>query len=361
MKNKKNEITSSQLIAVVISGQIGLGSLFLPSILAEKVGHDGWISTILSGFLCIIITILIMLLLKTYSNKTIFDIYFLLFGKVVGYFLNICFVLYLMFICGISIRVFEETINIIALKYTPPIIITLLILIPTIYATSKGLKVICKFSVLIYAAYFLVIVSFFLNFHHTRFTYLMPVGKSGVIPIIKSMQFTLYSYLGFELVTLLYPNIKNKEKASKYMVLAMVFTTIFYTLLVAFSTMLFGETKLSMLVFSIYNMGQIIPVPVIERLDTIFLLIWFPTMACTIRSYFFSTYYSISILFNLKRKKLVLIIVTILEVIISRIPSNFESLNRYSEYSSIFGFIIIFCIIVTFFISLFKKKGVKIS
>lgn len=302
-----------------------------------------------------------MLLLKRYSNKTIFDINFLLFGKFCGYFLNISFVLYLSFICGITIRVFEETINIIVLKYTPPIIITLLILIPVIYATSKGLKVICKFSVLIYVAYFLVIVSFFLNFHHIRFTYLMPVGKAGVIPIIKSMQVAIYSYLGFELVTLIYPNIKNKEKASKYMVGAMLFTTVFYTLLVAFSTMLFGETKLSMLVFPIYNMGQIIPVPVIERLDTIFLLIWFPTMACTIQSYFFSTYHSISMLFNLKRKKLVLIIITIIEVIISRIPSNFESLNRYSTYSSTFGLIIILCIVITFFISLFKKKGVKIS
>jgi len=300
-------------------------------------------------------------LLKRYSNKTIFDINFLLFGKVGGYFFNIFFILYLLFICGISIRVFEETINIIALKYTPPIIITLVILIPTIYATSKGLKVICKLSILIYVAYLLVMVSFFLNSHHTRLTYLMPVGKAGLMPIIKNMQLALYSYLGFELVTLLYPNIKNKEKASKYMVLAMVFTTIFYTLLVAFSTMLFGETKLSMLLFPIYNMGQIIPVPVIERLDTIFLLIWFPTMASTINSYFFSTYYSISILFNFKRKKLVLITVTILVVIISRIPSNFESLHRYSSYSSTFGFVVIFCIIITFFISLFKKKGVKVS
>jgi len=191
MKNKKNEITSAQLVGFTISGQIGLGSLFLPSILAGKVGHDGWISTILSGFLCIIITILIMLLLKRYSNKTIFDINFLLFGKVIGYFLNISFVLYLLFICGITIRLFEETINIIVLKYTPPVVITLLILIPTIYATSKGLKVVCKFSLLIYVAYLLVIVSFFLNFHNTRVTYLLPVGKAGIIPIIKSILYQI--------------------------------------------------------------------------------------------------------------------------------------------------------------------------
>lgn len=355
--DKKHEITSSQLAAFTISAQIGIGSLFLPCILAQKVGHDGWISTMLSGFVCIIITVLIMLLLKRYSNKTIFDINLLLYGKFFGYFLNVVFILYLLFIGGITIRIFEEVVNIIVLKFTPPIVITILILMPAIYAALKGLKVICKFSVLIYAAYFFLILCYFFNLKNIRLTYLMPIGKAGLAPIINNMQSAIYSYLGFELVTLIYPNIKDKEKALKYMVIGMGFTTIFYTLLVVFMTILFGEIELSMLVFPIYNMEQIISVPIIERLDTLFLLMWFPTMDSTVRAYFFSCYHSISILLNIKKGKILLLIVTIIEILISRIPPNFESIHMYSAYSAIFGEVVICFIIITFFLCLFRKKG----
>lgn len=359
MDDKKQEITPSQLMGFTISGQIGIGSLFLPYILAQKVGHDGWISTILSGFLCIVLTVLIVSLLKRYLNKTIFDINILLYGKFLGYFLNIIIILYLLFIGGITIRVFEEVVSIIILTFTPPIVVTILILMPCIYATSKGLKVVCKFSVIIYIAYFFLVLCYMLNLKNVRFSYLMPIGKAGIASIIKNMQLAIYSYLGFELVTIVYPNIKNKEKVMKYMVLSMVSTTIFYTLLVAFATMIFGEVKLSMMLFPIYNMEQIISVPIVERLDTLFLLMWFPTMDSTIRAYFFSSYYSISILFKIKRKRILILIVAIIEIFISRIPKNFESVLSYSTYSAIVGAAVVVIIIITFFISLFRKKALE--
>jgi spore germination protein (amino acid permease) len=356
MNDTRQDITSVQLMAFTISGAIGVGILLLPSLLAEEVGHDGWISSLVGGFICLIVTVMIMLLLRRYINKSIFQINILLYGKIFGYILNLFFIVYLIFITGITLRIFEEVTNIIILKLTPALVTTVLIILPTIYATSKGLKVVCRFSVLLFIAYFILILSLLLAIHNLRFTYIMPIGKAGFIPIIKSMKVTIYSYLGFELATLIYPNVKDKEKALKYMVISIIFTTIFFTIVVSISTMLFGEIKLSMLVFPIYNIEQSITVPVLERLDTVFILFWFPTMGGTIRSYFFSLYYSISMLFNIKRKKLLLAIVTIIEIIISRIPENFEAIYRYSTYSGILGVIIISIIIITFFISLFKKK-----
>ena len=82
--DNKQQINSMQLMALTISGQIGIGSLFLPNTLAQKDGHDGWISTLLAGIICTIITILIMLLLRKYSDKTIFGINLLLYGNFWG-------------------------------------------------------------------------------------------------------------------------------------------------------------------------------------------------------------------------------------------------------------------------------------
>jgi spore germination protein (amino acid permease) len=356
MNDARHDITSVQLMAFTISAQMGIGILVLPSILAQQIGHDGWISTIITGVVCLVAVVIIMLLLRGYVNKTIFEINISLYGKILGYILNLLFIVYLLFITGITLRVFVETINIIILKFTPVLVTTVLILIPTIYATPKGLKVICRFAVLLLLAYLILILSLLLVVHHIRYTYIMPIGKSGLIPIINSIKSNFYSFLGFELVTLIYPDIKNKEKAFKYMIMGIIFTTMYFTVVAAITTMLFGEIKLSMLVFPIYSMEQIITVPVIERLDTVYILFWFPTMAATVLCYFFSTYYSVSKLIKIKRGKLLIAIVTIIEIIISRIPKNFEATSRYSNYSGIYGMLIIGSIIITFFITLFKKK-----
>lgn len=360
MNDPRHDITSFQLMSFTISAQIGIGSLFLPSMIVQQVGRDGWISTMLSGFISTIFAAIIMLLLKRYRNKSIFEINCLLYGKI-GYFLNIIYIGYLIFITGTIIRAFEETINIVILKATPPIVITFFIMLPSIYATAKGLKVICRFSILASLIYFVIILTCFLNFSNIRYTYLMPIGEAGLLPILKGMLINVYSYLGFELAALIYPNISNKEKGLKYMVTAMLFTTVFYTLLVVFLIMLFGEIKLSMLVFPMYSMEQIISLPVIERMDTIFILLWIPTMGSTLRAYLFSAYYSTSILFKIKRSKLLLAVVILITVIISRIPPNFESLNRYSFYAAIYGVVVIALIIVNFFVSLFRGKGVRLN
>ncbi|MCH5138912.1 GerAB/ArcD/ProY family transporter [Clostridiaceae bacterium UIB06] len=359
MNDTKNDITSFQLMAFTIAGSVGIGILSLPSILAKEIGHDGWIATLATGLVCLIVIVIIMLLLRKYANKSILQINFLVYGKIIGFILNIFFIVYLLFITGITVRFFVEVTQIIILKFTPVLVTTVFILGPIVYSVSKGLKVTAKLNVLIAGAYFLLLLTFLLVIHRLKFTYIMPIGKAGFLPIIKCMKTAVYSYLGFELAPLIYPNVKDKDKAFKYMILSTAITTMLFVITVLISTMLFGEVKLSIIVFPIYSIEQSITVPVIERLDTIFILFWYPTMAGTILSYFFSSYYSIYTLFNIKRKKMLLLVITIIEILISRIPKNFEALNKYSTYSGNLGAIVIGTIIITFFISLFKKEGVS--
>lgn len=356
VNNPKQEITSVQLMAFIVSAQIGIGILTLPSILTQNVGHDGWISILGTGVICLFEGLLITYLLKGYSDKTIFEINTISYGKIFGTILNLGFILYLLLITGVTLRVFEEAVNIIILKLTPPIVITLLVLLSTIYGISKGLKVICRFAVILFFSYLILIITLLLAVKYARYTYLLPIGKAGMLPIIQGIKISSYSFLGFELIAFIYPNIKDKEKAPKYMGVALIFTTIYYFLSVIVSIMVFGETKLSMLVFPVYNIEQSLEVPVIERLDTLYILFWFPTMASTVRAYLFSAYNSISILFKVKKGNLLLFIVVVIEIMISRIPKNFESTYNYSEYAGNIGMIVVLIIIFTFFISIFRKK-----
>ncbi|GFP78164.1 GerAB/ArcD/ProY family transporter [Clostridium fungisolvens] len=356
MSDTRLDITSKQLAAFIISAQIGIGILSLPSTIVAEVGHDGWISVLFGGILCLILALLIVSLLKKYKNKTIFEINILVYGNILGYALNIFTELYLMFITAITIRIFTETVSIIILRFTPQLVTTIVILIPTIYAMIKGLKLICRFATLLFIAYLILVMTLFLIIKDLRFTYIMPIGKAGLIPIIKNVNLTIYAYLGFELVTLFYPKIKDKENISKKIVIGMLFTIAYYTGIVMISTMFFGEVKLGMLVFPIYNIEQSIAMPVIERLDTVYMLFWLPTMGGAARAYLYATYYSASMLFKIKRQGWLITFIILLEIIASRIPKSFEATYRYSAYSGIMGMIFIVMTIVTFFISHLRKR-----
>ncbi|MDT8717994.1 GerAB/ArcD/ProY family transporter [Clostridium sp. 19966] len=356
MSEKLNQITSKQLISFIISSQIGLGIITLPSILAKEIGHDGWISVLLSGLAAIMIIFPIMKLLNRFPGKSILDINTILYGKIIGSILNLIFIIYLLASAGISSRSFGELINIIILQDTPQLVSYLLIMSPTLYFAAKGLKVICRFDNLLYFAHILIILPLLLVIKHVRFTYLQPVLQPGFLEVIKAVPCTIYSFLGFELITIFYPNVTNKEHTKRHVISGIAYVMMYFIIITAFSVLLFGEDKLKLIVFPIFYIEEATRVPIIERLDLFFIMVWVPTMAASVRAYFFSSYYCLTKVFHVERTKMLIAIVMIITVIIGRIPRNFESLFDYMGYNSVFGMINIGIILLSFLISCTKKR-----
>ena len=85
----RNQITAKQLGVFILSAQVGLGVIGLPSDLAKAVGHDGWISILSAGLLSTLVTIILIALLRRYSNQSIFEINRYLFGNILGQTINI--------------------------------------------------------------------------------------------------------------------------------------------------------------------------------------------------------------------------------------------------------------------------------
>ncbi|WP_027626109.1 GerAB/ArcD/ProY family transporter [Clostridium lundense] len=356
MDNKENAITLKQLTTFAISAQIGLGILTLPSTLAKKMGHDGWIAVALSGCIIVILITFIILLMNKYQNSSILDINILLYGKYLGMFFNFIFVCYLLFITGLGNRFFAEVIRIIVLNQTPVLVIGALVSIPTIYQTTKGLKVICRFATLLLLAHILLILTFLLVLKNVRFTYLLPIGESGFFAITKNITYAFYSFLGIELITIFYPNVTNKKNAAKHIIAGSIYVTIIYIIIIIFSTALFGENKLKMLIFPMYSIEQSIKVPILERLDIFFIGFWFPIMAGSVRSYFFSSYYCLSEIFKTRRKELLIPIVFIISLSIGRIPKSLEDIFTYMNHLGLLGTANILLMVFSFFVSLVKRR-----
>lgn len=341
--DRRNLITSAQLMVFIISAKTGTGIISLPYLLAKKAGHDGWISEVIAGITIIIMAAFIIKLLEMHGNKSIFEINNLLYGKYAGGALNIFYLIYITFKAAINLRITIEVIHIIILRVTPPLLLTVLILLPTAYASWYGWRVVCRYSNLIFATIFAVLVLYAVTAKYVRLTFLLPVGNIGLTGILESMEPLAFSFLGFAFVWILYPMVTDKEKTMKYTIWGLTICTLFYIVTVVMVTGFFGENMLHHILFPVYYLALSYKAPIFERIDLLFLVLWMPAFGMVVRAYFFSAYYWIFNLFIEKKsaankvRTISLILFSSVVVFLSRIPKDYNQLLKYIEFMDIVG------------------------
>ena len=252
----RNQITAKQLGVFILSAQVGLGVIGLPSDLAKAIGHDGWISILSAGLLSTLVTIILIALLRRYSNQSIFEINRHLFGNILGQTINILLILYLSFSMVAAFRYFTEFIKLFTMEATPEIILALLIIAPTVYLSWYGLKPVARFSQIIFFILFFVLVLSLLTIKKVRLTFLMPVGAADLTTLGQSIIPATLAFIGLELTVFLYPYIKDKENTLKWVVSANLCTMVFIAIIFVVTTGLFGENLLKMQVAPLFNLAR---------------------------------------------------------------------------------------------------------
>ena len=359
MDKRSNQLTSSQLMWFIISVQVGIGIITLPNDLAIACGHDGWISVAAFGILIAIAVAIIVKLMNRYNNQSIYGINKFLFGKYIGGTFNLLIVLYLWYSACLYLRVFINILHILVLRLTPSLILSFFIIIPTFYLTWYGLKYVARFTILIVVCLSFCFLLFILSSRYFRFTLLMPVAQSDISSLIGGFNYCMYAFLGYEIITVIYPEITNKKKVMKYSILAITITTIFYITLLIVTDIFFGEVFLKGIMYPIFKLSRSYEAPIIERIDLIFMCIWFPAMAMATRGYFFTAYYSINKLFNLKKNIIFLIGFTVTTILLSRIPKSNSNLFAYKQFMITSGTAFTVFLILCYIFSFLRKKGVS--
>lgn len=357
MNSGSDSISSKQLVTLVISSQIGIGILTLPSKLAESVGHDGWISIIASGIICSGIIAVMMLLLKRYKNKSLIGINKILYGKYLGNLLNLYVIFYLFYTSSYLFRTLIGIVQQTTLYSTPVVVISLIIITPSFYLCTFGLKYICRYSILVYLVLAVTLFQFLLIGNKLNLTFLLPVGASGLPKLAQSLNTSVIALIGFELVAVIYPYITDKIKLLKKAQLANLATCIFYIIIVLVTTAMFGENFLKRLVYPLFTLSRTYRAPIFERLDLFYIALWFPAMAGSTRLYLYSTQLAFREFFNLKSKNIYLVVNVFLVIAFSRLPKNFMDLEKYADYLSYMALSILALILFSYLFSLITKRG----
>ena len=356
MDSRENNITSSQLMGLIVTLQIGPGILSLPNFLAIDCGHDGWISILIYGIIITAVISIIIRLMNRYNNKSIYKINKLLYGKYLGGLLNLLVVLYIWYAACLCLRGYTNVIHINLLRTTPSLAICIFILMPIYYLTWYGLKYVGRFASMIYLTLSFCCLMFLLVFRDLKLSFLMPIGQSGIEGVKASFHSCIFALLGYELISVIYPEITNKKKAMKYAIGSNIITTIFFMILLLVVTSFFGEEMLKKGLFSTITLSRSYRAPIIERMDILFISIWLPAMSMATTGYFCIAYYSINKLLNLKKRGIYLFIFTSITILLSNVPKSISNIDTYSNGMLIAGTIFSIFLIICYLFSFIRKK-----
>ena len=353
-----NSVKSSLMAMFTFVCQTGVGIIMLPSLLAKDTGHDGWISILVTGIIVALLSVMIVVLLRRYKDKAIYDINKFIFGRIIGSGFNVLLILYLLIATVGGASLFNYFMRITILPETPSWALAPFITLPTFYLVWQGLKHVSRFLFCSLLSYVVVLVFIALLYKEYRISFLMPIGEAGITRILYSTKTSFFAFIGFELIAFIYPYISDRNKALKWHILAIMASTVFFLVIVIVSTAIFGENFLTTLFLPFYNLSRIYNAPILERIDLYLIALWFIPMACSMRCYVFAAFDGLQKVFNLEKTRLLYVIFFIVIYIFSSIPKDINQVFVLIELINMIGIGVALFLVLCLLLSFIRKKGV---
>ncbi|WP_163100320.1 GerAB/ArcD/ProY family transporter [Peribacillus alkalitolerans] len=356
--NDNKSISKLQLFFLLVQTQIGIGLLSLPSVIQKTADGDAWISTILAGIGIEIMLVIYWLLLKRFPKYILPEITVKITGKFLGRMLNIFYYIYFLSTAGFVVIIVVRLIKLWLLPGTPTWVISLLLIVASVYLAIDDLKIIARFFTLATSLLILLILLSFLNFtQELDIRYVLPIGKSGIKNIILGSNDAIISMLGIEMLLFSFPFILNKKKGVfKTFTFASLCVTTLYTYSTFVTLLSFSPEILKNIREPILFIFRGLAFKVIDRLDLVFVSIWIVPMTTSIVAYLFMASKSIS-----KHKKTyrkMVIVNSIVIFLISLIPINEKLVNQFSKmimYGA-YCFVFILPTVLLLFAYILRKK-----
>ncbi|PJI10433.1 MULTISPECIES: GerAB/ArcD/ProY family transporter [Clostridium] len=218
----KTKISVFQLFASIVMFESGTAVFFY---LASDTKQDAWITILIYVLPAIILQIIYTSLWKDYPQDNVMTYMPKIFGKFIGYFLSVIYIIYFIYGASRVLRDLSELMSIAVLPKIPLILTSFMLIIITCYAVFSGIESICRIAATFLFVFLCFFILSFIFLSTTpdvfRIRNLKPVIHSGLLFLIKK-GWTLMTFpFGESLVfSTLYPFVVESKKVRKYAIAA---------------------------------------------------------------------------------------------------------------------------------------------
>ncbi|WP_243385428.1 GerAB/ArcD/ProY family transporter [Bacillus kexueae] len=272
--SERHKISYFLVFFLIHSTQFGVGVLGFQRVVVQATGNDSWLPVLLAGGYVHILLWMIYKILKN-SDGSLYTLHKSLFGKWIGSAFNLIWMAYFFIVGVMVLRTYIEVIEVWMFADLNKWIYSALIIILVSYIIMGGFRVVTGIAFLgSFLPLFLVVtfIIFPLEFAHVN--NLMPAFSHSPKEVFEGVQKMTLTVLGFEVLLIFYPFIKNPEKSKKWAHFAILFTTILYFVIMLISILYFTEEELMRNTWATLTMWKIVEIPFVERFEYIGIANW---------------------------------------------------------------------------------------
>jgi spore germination protein (amino acid permease) len=360
IRPKEQDLVNAFLVMFIVhSAQLGVGVQGFQRVIYMEAKHDAWVSVILSGIITNIIGFIMVKTLQAYDNSDLYGIQRDIYGKWIGTFINLVFVLYCLGAFLVIIRNYIEVLQAWVFPEVPTWFLAFTLLLLVLYGALGGLRIIVgiSFFSVLFALWLLGLMGYPLQF--INWQNIVPMFESNAMEIIKGTYAMTFTVIGFELIYSYYPYIKEKKKTNRYMQIGLVYTTFLYLAVMLVSLGYFSGGQLERTIWATLSLFKIVRLPFIERFEYVAITFWMLIIIPNLMLYLWSASRGMARIFQRREKRFIWIFSLILFVAIQFFVTR-EQINSLSDNFGNVSFYVVYCYpIVLYMFVLIKKKVLR--
>lgn len=346
--NEKEFVGKYGLFSTIVVSVVGVGVFSYPNSMAKEVGTDGWIVTIVAGFICSMSLLIIYKVVNKNGFIPFYNIMENTVGKLLSKVLALMLSAYFIFSISIGMRIFTEVMKMNLLGRTPTEFILLVMIFTGLYLVRGEVSALVKFNEISFVIMFIPIIIVLL--FATRggdISNVLPVLQHRPNDYLNAIISSTYTFGGFEIAFLILPYMKEKKKIKKTLLNSMIFISIFYALVVIICLMFFTKDHTRQLLWPTITLirAVVIPGAFVERWEGIVMTLWVLFYFTTFVNMFYFSGELIKDVFRLGDIKLSSLILAPIIYIVALYPQNiaevYEISHKCTPFFIIFSFIFV--------------------
>lgn len=362
--NDNDRITSVGLMVLLFSVMIGFGMLRMPYTVVKSAGHNGWLAIIAAGGIVIIGTVLYTYLGQLFPGQTIVGYSKEIVGPFLGGILILIFVIHWLILAAYEVWAMLEFANMYILKGTPDHFLALILLILFVPFYRNGLEPLTRAAIILFIIIIgpimvLILMGGFVG----DYAQIQPIGRFiEAKGFFKAMRGASLPFLGFEIIAIFLPFVKDREGILKKNILVIVFITTLYTAITIICIAYFRVGELNRLPWSVIALVRSIDVKIqiLDSLEVLFIGLWalvsFTSFAIVIEA----SMIALSELFKFREIHfwvvLMMPIIFIIALIRDNIIVGIELIKQTSEISFIYVMVVPLFLLIA---AKMRKKGIN--
>jgi spore germination protein (amino acid permease) len=348
------------LFFIIHDIQVGIGIQGFQRIIITEARQNAWVAVILSGLLTHFIVFIMIKTLQMYGSTDIYGIHFDIYGKWLGSLMNLVYIFYSLLAALIILINYIEVIQTWMFPQVPTWLFASSILLLCIYAVTGGLRVIVgvSFFNIVLSLWMLGLIGYPIRYSDA--SHFLPLLESDLSSILKATFKMTLTVIGFEILYVIYPNLKEKNKVQKFAHLGIATTTFLYLIVCLLSIAYFSEGQLSKSIWATLSLFKVVKLPFIERMEYLVIAFWLLIILPNLMLYLWAAVRGINRTFHKKDTHFVWLFSIIL-LISSFIFNTRMKINTFNDFFATAAFYLTYCYPILLFILVIIKRKMRWS